>query len=237
MRCYLLTLMFVLAATVPAWSQQTEGPQNKTQQESNKPPTVSGTITEIKTQGKLKMIVVTNDEGKTMEVPLTPRLSVDIKASGDKGFIRSGTFIGAQGDLSNEAIFVKEVNVLLPKKGQKLPRGKISKASRGGGTLMNSYNIIGTIQATKPNPDYPEYTMVALDTSGKNPVINLEKDYTVKVVSADFEMIQEGMKVVLTGRLNRGRVQISKVEITRKEPFKSDEILGVREPEKTATKK
>lgn len=237
MRCYLLTLMFVLTATVPVWSQQTEGPQNNNEKNSNKPPTVSGTISEIKTQGKLKVLVVTNDEGKTMDVPLTPRLAVDIKASGDKGFIRPGTFIGAQGELSNEAIFVKEVNVLLPRKGQKLPRGKISKASRGGGTLMNAYNIIGTIQATKPNPEYPEYTMIALNASGKSPVINLEKDYTVKVVSADFEMIKEGMNVVLTGRMNRGRVQILKVEITRKEPFKSDEILGVREAENPATEK
>ena len=180
-----LTLFF----TCPkAWSQQ----------DANQPPKLTAKVTEIKTQGRNQVIVVTNDEGQTLEIPLN-RVAVDIKALGDKGFVREGAYIGAVGTVSNDMMFINQVNVLIPAKGQKVPRGKVAKAPRQAGASQNSYQVAGTIQAIKPNPDYPDYTMVAIDAPGKYPTLNLEKTYSVNVVSMDKSMIETGMTVELIG--------------------------------------
>lgn len=215
----LVCLTMTLASPM-AWSQQNQ----------NQPPKVTATITEIKTQGRNQVIVVANDEGQTLEIPLN-RVSVDIKASGDKGFVREGAYIGAVGTVSNDMLFIPTVNVLIPAKGQKLPRGKVAKAPRQAGASQNSYQVAGTIQAIKPNPDYPDYTMLAIDAPGKYPTLNLEKTYRVNVVSMDKSMIETGMKVELEGRVNRGKFLPTKVTVNRTEPFKSEELLGSAEGE------
>ncbi len=98
---------------------------------------------------------------------------------------------------------------------------------------MNTYQVMGMIQAIKPNPDYPEYTMLALNVPGRPPVINLEKDYNVKVMANDLSLIEAGMPVVLDGRMFRGKFQVSKVTVNKSEPFKSEEIFGPLEEKET----
>ncbi len=226
-RLIVLSLLGMSVLTQSAWAQQNQGPATVTPQQ---PPTVEGTISEIKTMGRGKVLVVANDEGETIEIPLTNRMPIDIKGTGDQGFVRVGAFIGGKGVLTNKAIFISEINVLLPGKGPKPPRGKIGKAPRQAGGNMNTFQVMGTIQAMEPNPDYPDYTMLALDVPGKPPVINLEKNYTVKVMSNDLSLIEAGMPVLLDGRLFRGKFQVSKVTINLPEPFNSEEVLKPAEP-------
>ncbi|WP_197442243.1 hypothetical protein [Thalassoglobus polymorphus] len=213
--------------TQSAWAQQNQGSATQTPQQ---PPTVEGTVSEIKTMGRVKVLVVANDQGETMEIPLTNRVPVDIKGTGDQGFVRVGAFIGGKGVLTNKALFLNEINVLLLGKGKKPPRGKIGKAPRQAGGDINTFQVMGTIQAMEPNPDYPDYTMLALDVPGRAPGINLEKNYTVKVMSNDLSLIEAGMPVVLDGRLFRGKFQVSRVTINHPEPFSSEEYLKPAEP-------
>ena len=222
---YLACFALMLSNSI-AWSQQNQA--GNPNQNSHQPPQLDATVTEIKTQGRTQILVVANEEGQTLEIPLS-RVAVDIKASGDTGFVREGAYIGAVGTVSNEMMFIRAVNVLLPAKGQKLPRGKVGKAPRQAGASVNSYQVAGTIQAIKPNPDYPDYTMLAIDAQGKYPTLNLEKTYRVNVVSMDKTMLAVGMKVVLDGRFNRGKFLTSKITANRAEPFKSEEFYGAAE--------
>lgn len=228
---HLLAVVLVLSSMNPVDAQQAPNAQN-----TNQPPKVEGTVTEVKEQGRTKSIVVTNDQGQTLEIPLN-RVSVDIKGNGDKGFVQKGAYIGAEGVLTNDMIFVTTVNVLVPPKGQKLPRGKVSKAPRRAGNSQNTYQVVGTIQALQANPDYPDYTMLAIDAPGKFPVINLEKNYQVKVVAMDPELIEVGQTVELEGRVLRGKFVPSKITVNRKEAFKSEEVFPSAEGGKSAEEK
>lgn len=202
--------------------------QQQAQNPTNQPPKVTGTIQEIKETGRTKVVVIANEEGQTLEVPLG-RVAIDVRAAGDKGFIRPGTFIGGEGVLTNDMMFVPAVNVFLPSKGQKLPKGIVRKAPRRANASQNSYSILGTITAVKPNPDYPDYTMVAIDAPGRYPTINLEKSYTVKVSSANPELLSEGMNVELEGQAVRGRMQVTKIIANQAEPFKSEDFFAAEE--------
>lgn len=215
-----LTLFANCTFNSEVWGQQAgQTPQQKP------PLNPTGTITEIKEQGRNKVAVVTNDQGQTLEITLG-KIPVDIKAAGDTGFVREGVYIGAEAVFTNEMLFISELSVRLPVKGQKSPRGKIAKAPREAGNSQNTYQVMGTILALKQNPDYPDYTMLAIDAPGKNPVINLEKTYTVKVVAMDSELLTVGMEVELEGRVNRGKFLPSKINVNRSEPFKSEEIFA-----------
>lgn len=198
------------------------------QQNPNQPPQLDATVQEIKQQGRNNILVVANDQGQTLEIPLA-RVPVDIKGKGDKGFIREGAYIGAIGVESNDMLFISEVNVLIPAKGQKVPRGRVGKAPRQAGNSQNSFQVAGTIKAIQPNPDYPDYTMLAIDAPGKYPTLNLEKSYQVNVVSMDKTMLKPGMKVKLDGRVNRGKFLTSKITANRDEPFKSEEFFKASE--------
>ena len=207
------TALVLLASSLPA-----QNPGEVT--------TVQGKITEIKKDRRSTTFVVADDGGKTHEVKLTGLVNFEAKGVGDRGFIRPGVYIGAEGTMSNNAIFIKEVSVLIPKKGQRPPQGMVRQAEREAGKSRNSYKILGGIKATQPNPDYPDYTMLALNVRGRIPPINLEKDYQVKVVQTDPAVAAEGMNVELSGVTARGNFKINKVVVTPSEPFKSEEILG-----------
>lgn len=219
-----LTLSLILTPFFAVSAQQ------QAQNPTNQPPKVTGTVQEIKETSRSKVVVIANEDGQTLEVPLG-RVAIDIRAAGDKGFIRPGTFIGGEGVLTNDMLFVPTVNVFLPSKGQKLPRGVVRKAPRRANTSQNSYSILGTITAVKPNPDYPDYTMLAIDAPGRYPTINLEKTYTVKVSSANPELLTEGMQVELEGQAVRGRMQVTKIVANRAEPFKSEEVFAAEAEE------
>lgn len=235
MRGLILTVALCPLMCQVVWGQQPPQPPAANPQQANQPPTVTATIQEVKQKGRLKALVVANDEGQTMEITLG-RIPLDIKASGDKGFIRQGAFIAAEGVLTNDMLFIQEVNVLAPHKGQKLPRGFVKKAPPRPGASQNAFQIMGTIQALQPNPDYPDYTMLALDAPGRIPVINLEKNYTVQVTSNNPDDLQPGWSVEMEGRLARNKFVPLKLTVNKPEPFKSTDYFGEAEGAESSEK-
>lgn len=203
--------------------------QQQGQQTPAQPPKLMGTITEIKEVGRNTVAVITNDQGQTVEALLN-RTAIEIIADGDEGFVREGAYIGAEGVFTNEVIIVDSLRVQLPQqKNQKFPRGMIRKAPPRPGTSQNSYQLIGSVQALKPNPDYPEYTMLLLDAPGRNPIINLRQGYTVKVLTGNPELLQAGMEVEIEGQANRGKFVVTKLIVNLPEPLDSAEIYGTSE--------
>lgn len=219
----LVGLFAMLSMVSTSWGQQAG--QQPGQQTNTPPPKVTATIQEIKPKGRSHVLVVANDAGKTMEI-LLGKTQLDIKGTGDAGFVRPGTYIGGEATLSNNMLFMSEVSVFLPAKGQKVPKGQVRKLPPRVGQSGDKYTVLGAITATQQNPDYPDLTMVAINAAGRFPPINLEKGFTVKVSSANPEYLSEGMKVELDGQANRGRFNVTKVTARVSEPFKSEEVLG-----------
>ncbi|MEW4489670.1 hypothetical protein AB1L42_16430 [Thalassoglobus sp. JC818] len=213
----LLTLLTLTVGWTGTATAQNAGPM---------PTVLQGEITEIKEERKSKVLVVTDQNGEAHEIRVTPKIQFEVRAPGDHGFIREGAYVGADAVLSNGSLYVKNVSVLLPRKGLRPPRGMVVKAPAEAGQSQNAFKILGQIKATQPNPEYPEYTMIALSVPGNYPAINLESDYQVTVVQTDPEFAEVGMKGELTGRMNRGKFLVNGLTFQREEPFKSEEIHG-----------
>ncbi|TWT57006.1 hypothetical protein KOR42_03630 [Thalassoglobus neptunius] len=216
-----LLCFLTLLTLAPVWTEtataQNVGPM---------PTVLQGEITEIKEERKSKVLVVTDQNGETHEIRVTPKMQFEIRASGDHGFIREGAYVGADAILSNGSLYITKVSVLLPRKGLRPPRGMVVKAPAEAGQSQNAFKVLGQIKATQPNPEYPEFTMIALRVPGNYPAINLESGYEVTVVQTDPEFAEVGMKGELTGKMNRGKLLVNSLTLQRQEPFESAEIYG-----------
>ena len=84
----------------------------------------------------------------------------------------------------------------------------------------------GEIEAIGPAPDYPDYTAVKLKAV-RGPVIMLEKNYQLTIISDNPELLTEGATVELYGKAppRNGQFNASGV-LVKVEKFDSKEILG-----------
>lgn len=221
--------MFTLMLSSSALAQQ-QGQQNPQQQQQNQqqgpmPVVVKGKITEVKTERKSTSFVITNDEGKSQEIKLNGLINFQVRGPGDNGFIRPGVFVTGDGVLTNKSIFISDVSVGIIAKGRP-PQGYIRPAPPRPGQSQNTYQVGGVIRALQPNPDYPDYTMLALNVQGRQPPINLEKDYKVTVVMTDPALVKPDMDVEVTGLVVRNNFNVKQIIVSHGEPFKSEDVLG-----------
>jgi len=188
--------------------------------------TKTGTIVEIKEKGRGRLLVVEID-GKQQNVPVTPKLDLEVVAAGDKGFVRPGQFLTATATMSNDKLFISSVTIHPQRRGQKPPVGKIAKAPAEEGQSMMAYDVSGLIVATQQNKDYPDHTDVALKTSGQSPPIMLEPNFAVTVSSGDPEKIPANASAEFkVAELRGGRMSILGITVRLDTPLVAAEYFG-----------
>lgn len=188
--------------------------------------TKTGTIVEIREKGRGRLLVVEID-GKQQNVPVTPKLDLEIVAAGDKGFVRPGQFLTATATMSNDKLFINSLTIHPQRRGQKPLVGKIAKTPAEPGQSTMSYDVSGLIVATQPNKDYPDHTDVALKTSGQSPPIMLEPNLTVTVSSGDPEKIPANAPAEFkVSELRGGRISIMGITVRLDTPLVAAEYFG-----------
>ncbi len=218
-----LFCLVLLASLVQAQNRRPPASGNQTTQSNIR----SGKLIEVQTKGRLRTLIIEEDDGTRHEVRLTPKIQFAVTGPGDKGFLQVGQFITGKGVLTNEQLFLSEVTVYLLPKGKRPPLGKYQKAPKKEGESVNTYLISGAITAVGPDKDYSDYTRLALKTSGRVPPIFLDKNFKLKISSSDISHAPDGASVQMLVRpLRGGRVMPMRIKIDRTEPFKSEEILG-----------
>jgi hypothetical protein len=224
----------VLLLTTAAIAQNREGGRpaegegNRPSAEAQQgPPVKTGRILEAETKGKLTTLKIESTEGESYEVKLTPQLEFFVVGKGDAGFVRPGVYMTARGVMTNETIFVKEVNVVLLAKGKRPPVGKVQKATVKEGESVNTFEVSGQIVEMAPSKDYPDHTAVALKVAGKPPAVWLEPGYTVTVASSDPAHAAAGADVEIGMRpLKGGKLMPVALRVHRGSDFSSAEMLG-----------
>ena len=185
--------------------------------------TKSGTVVEVKEKGRSRTLVLDLGEGE-QEFPLTAKLALEVTAPGDATALQAGRFVQAKGTLENERLYIREVTVIIPRRGQKAGAGRIQKAPAVVGESTDTYLITGAILGTQPNKDYPDHTDIGLKVSGAAPPMLLEPGYTVTVSSSDPTLIPAGAEIDLEGtELRGGKFNPTKAIVKLTEPFGSAE--------------
>jgi len=189
--------------------------------------TRNATVAEVKEQGRGHILVVEDDMGEQHEFPLTARVTLRITAPGDSGFVEEGQYLAGTGVLSNEQIFLKNVEIrLVTGRGRQQP-GRISKAPEQVGQSRNAYLVSGPIAAAAPDESYPDHQRVALRVTGPNAPLMLEPDFKVTVVSTDTDLITAGAPVELeVTPLRGGRFTLVAATVKLEEALSSEELLG-----------
>jgi len=190
-------------------------------------PAITGTLKSIESAGRLTQITVADDQGQEYQVKLNSRMDFQIRGPGDAGFITPGQYMEGTGLLTNEQLFVHDVTIrpVLPGK-RSTRRGGIAKLPPRPGQSKIAYMVGGEIEAVGPSPDYPEYTAVKLK-GVRGPMIMLEKNYKLTIVSEDVGLLKEGDTVELYSKAppRNGQIQPTGVLIKRAK-FESQELLS-----------
>ena len=190
-------------------------------------PAITGTLKSIEAAGRLTQITVTDDQGQDYEVKLNARTDFQIRGSGDAGFVVPGQYLEGTGTLTNEQLFIQSVTIrpVMPGK-RSTRRGGIAKLPPRPGQSKSAYMVGGEIEAIGPAPDYPDYTAVKLKAV-RGPVIMLEKNYQLTIISDNPELLTEGATVELYGKAppRNGQFNASGV-LVKVEKLDSKEILG-----------
>ena len=187
--------------------------------------TKSGTIVEIKEKGRGRVLVI-EIEGKQQEVPVTPKLDLQIIASGDAGFVRPGQFLTASALMSNDKLFIQELTIQVLRRGQKPPAGRIAKGPALERGTMIGYDVSGLITAAAPNTEYPDHLDVALKTTGSKAPIMLLPGYTVTVNSGDVEMIPANAPAeIKVAPLRGGRFNVVGITVRLEQPLVAEEFF------------
>ncbi len=187
---------------------------------------VKGSVKEVTQKGRLTQLVVTDEAGNDHEINLTPRLELEIRAPGDADFVAPGQVLEGNGVMTNERLYFSDIHVrFVSPKSRTSVRPQIAKLPPKPGESKNSYSVLGQIDAARQDPDYPEYTQVALRGT-RGPILMLQKNFKVTVIFSDTEMIEEGASVTMTGTEQRGgRFNPAKIVIQRKEAVKAEDLL------------
>jgi hypothetical protein len=201
-----------------ACAQQSRQPQTETQ---------NATVVEVKAQGRARILVVEDEQGQQHEYPLTARITLRVTAPGDEGFVTEGQYLSGTGVLTNDKIFLKDVEIQLVS-GRNRPRpGSIIKAPAEAGQSQNAYQVSGPIVAAAPDVDYPDHRRVELQVAGPNAPLMLEPGFKVTVVSSDSALITAGAPVELeVAPLRGGRFNVVAATVNLEEPLKSEEVLA-----------
>jgi len=215
-RPLLIATCLFCSLSVVAWAQR--GPKTET---------LSGKVKEIQEKGRLSTLVVITDDGQELEFPLTPKVQFEVTAAGDQGFVRPGVYITAEGVLTNEQLFVKDLAVYIVGPGQRIPAGKVVKSQQQANASVNSYGISGTVQGRQSSPDYPDYEQLALKIAGRIPPIMLEKDFQVTVIARTPKLAQPDAPVELQVIPLRGdKFNLVKATVKLGEPLTAAAVFG-----------
>lgn len=192
--------------------------------------TRNATVVEVKEQGRSRILVVQNEAGEQQEFPLTARVTFRVTAPGDSGFVTAGQYLAGTGVLTNEQIFLKNVEVrLVTGRGRQQP-GRITKAPEQAGQSQNAYLVAGPIVAAAPDANYPDHQRVELRVAGPNAPLMLEPGFQVTVVSTDTALVTEGAAVELeVAPLRGGRFNLIAATVKLDEPLSSEELLSAEE--------
>jgi len=193
----------------------------------------TGTIAEFQEKGRIKILVLDID-GEKHEIKLIPKLTVDVVAPGDAGFIRPDVLMQGQGEFTNNRIFLEEINIYIPEEGKKLSAGGAKKAPPAVGQAGNVYIIGGPVVSAAIDEDYPTYTQVVVKSTKQIPPAVLENDkFKVWVHRRDITIVPVGTEVELTIKPLRGDKFLPLgVKVTLEDPLESEEFFAEEDAKK-----
>ncbi|MCA8993853.1 MAG: hypothetical protein KDA69_01330 [Planctomycetaceae bacterium] len=222
-----LVLALSFACQVVLAQQQGGQPQQPQQPQGPMIQVVQATVKSVEVKGRVKKLTLVSPEGQELTVQMTPKIQLEIVASGDEGFLRPGQLLQAKGVMTNNRLFVGEVGVVLLPKGKKPTPGRMTKAPEKVGESRSTYLISGPIVAMQQDTDYPDYKAIALKTSDRSAPIMLEKNFKVVVISDDLTSVKEGTPAEVEGLPGPGgRFNVGRISIRLEESLKADDVLG-----------
>jgi hypothetical protein len=191
---------------------------------------ISGTIVSFTTEGRNTTMVVDVD-GEQQEYRLTPQIAFEVRGSGDRGFLVEGNYIETRAIMSNNMLFPESLTVRIIPRGDRAPAGVIQEVPREVASADNRYDISGTIAGIGQDPNYAQYTQLAV-RSAQDAVLMLREDTALTVSFSGREMAAAGDPIELqVMRLRNGRVNLQACRVTKSTAFDSATVFGTQTEE------
>jgi hypothetical protein len=191
------------------------------------PPSLKGTVAEVKKKGRLTSLVIKSEAGgDPITVLISPKIQFSVEAKGDLGFLCDRQIVTGTGVLTNQMLFVKKWTVHVgPLAKRTKPR--VAKAPNRIGQSTNAYDLAGMIMSRQQDEKFADYETLTLNVAQlKKAPVYIDKGATVTVSTTETDMIEEGTPVeYVQVPAAGGRVQIVAVRVLLKEALKSEEFF------------
>lgn len=206
-------------------------PRDVNAQGANPPPTVPGTITGLETKGRTTLLTFTDEGGNVHEFALTPKVDLEIVATGDDGFLAPGMFIVADAVVSNDYLFASNIKVYPQNTGRVAP-AKAIPAPPIPGRSQNAHIVTGEVVRLDDKGD-GKYDTLQLKLNAKSEMpMYIEPNHKVSVVLTDPSQIEVGQSASVMGRQAGTRLIAIKITVNTGKSLKGAEFLPTLEQKK-----
>lgn len=186
--------------------------------------TLDGKVTSVTTKGKTTTLKVTDEGGTEHEFTLTPKVELEIVATGDDGFLVEGQMVKIAAIQSNDNFFGSQFDVYPQAVGRAGP-AKAVKAPPKIGQSQSLHYITGEVIQLADIPD-GKYDMLDLKGTGKAKFqVYVEPNHRVRVIFTDPKSIKVDQKVTVTGKAAGAKFNASKVTINTGDTLNGAEFL------------
>jgi len=200
---------------------------NQQRKAQKPPPSLKGTVVEVKKKGRLTSLVIKSEAGgDPITVLISPKIQFSVEAKGDLGFLRDRQIVSGTGVLTNQMLFVKKWTVHVGPLAKRT-KPQVVKAPNRIGQSTNAYDLSGMIMSRQQDEKFAEYETLTLNVAQlKKAPVYIDKGATVTVSTTETDMIEEGTPVeYVQVPAAGGRFRIAAVRVLLKEVLKSEEFF------------
>lgn len=188
--------------------------------------TLTGKVVSL-TENRRSKVLVVDVDGEEQEFQITPKIDLQILASGDEGFLARKQLVQTMAVASNNKLFTQNVRITVNPKGR-LPAATAVKAPPRPGQSMNAYLVAGVIASRETTETGYELLQLTIKGNATLPLY-VEKGFKVTVNLSDVSMVEAGQEVTLTGRTAGRRFLLSAATINTGKTVSSADLLSAGE--------
>lgn len=222
---------------LPGSAQEAVAQLNQQAQPRKAPPTLKGTVAEVKKKGRLtSLMILSEGGGAPFEVIVSPKIQFSVEAKGDLGFLRDRQIVTGTGTLTNQMLFVKKWTVHVGPLAKRT-KPSVKEAPKRVGQSLNSYDIAGMIMSRQQDEKFPDYETLTLNVAQlKKAPVYIDKGATVTVSTTATDTVEEGTPVeYVQVPAPGGRYRVAALRVLIKEPLKSEEFFKEDDSKKKKT--
>lgn len=232
-------LITAIALTFLSQSAPDASAQQRQPQAQKAPPSLKGTVAEVKKKGRLTSLVILSEAGgDPFEVLVSPKIQFSVEAKGDLGFLRDRQIVTGTGTLTNQMLFVKKWTVHV---GPLAKRTKptVKKAPNRVGQSTSAYDIAGMVMSRQQDEKFADYETLTLNIAQlKKAPVYIDKDATVTVSTTETDLVEEGTPVeYIQVPAAGGRYVVAALRVLLKEELKSEEFFKEDDSKKKSSRR